>query len=70
MTEVQRTATKLGLLRRKAVAGSGVPDFADREHELLTKLAEARMRLTPAAAGYPVNVAHTAWGPVPDRAAA
>lgn len=70
MTNVQRSATKLGLLRRKAAAGRVIPDFVTREHQLLTRLAEARKMLTPAAAAHPVNFGYTPSAPVPALAMA
>jgi RsiW-degrading membrane proteinase PrsW (M82 family) len=45
MIDVQRAATKLGLLHRKLAAGRAVPDFATRQHTLLVQLAGGRMVL-------------------------
>ena len=70
MTDLQRSVTKLGLLRRKGAAGGVIPDFATREHELLTKLAAARKVLTPAPVAYPVNFAYPHPALVPARAMA
>jgi protease PrsW len=65
MTDVQCTATKLGLLRRKLAAGRPVSDFAARQHALLMKLTEAKALLAPAATNHPFGVAaHTPWAPL------